>query len=1017
MTTIARTRLRGRFGAALLVCLPLPAFAQTAPKPPATAAGTPANETDEQRKKRIAAESAPKPKEDAITLTPFEVKGDLEDTYEATNTNSVTGTNTALSKTPLDAKVFNRQMMDELGVVDMTEMLSKLAGLGPAVINADDDVRGTLEGDRQDPKSMTMRGLQINNPRRDGFLRSDTTLLDSFDIERVEAIGGSNSLLFGSGDAGGVITSASKRAYLNKRPTISATAMGDSEGSRRYTVDAQAGDAKFAVRMNGVKSDIRNFRPGLRQQSEGIQLTATFQPIRRLQIRGEFRKFERDTIFAQAVTVRTPITLMLPAVDRYGYPIAAGTTRRFDNQNSRYLVGFPETAEFLNGVFDVTKTDSAIGPFHRDAYFNEIKSIVAEATIAEGLALQVRYGQDDRVNDALRASSTSVFSPGATGNLYVDPATGRAGTAWAMNTSMNATPYWTGARGYRAALAYQTDLKRWGRHQLSLFRQDMQSWTNQQPWRFYEVDATGDIIQNRAQIANAESGRNVMPATWIPAFPTSILGGKDWRVQTVQHPNGRIYKFAPQIYSEAVAKTDRNPMGLSGPLAAGDNPAGTVLAGQSTVTGYFHDDIRESSYGVSAFSEWWKGRVDTMVGYRLEEASTFRNNTGVQRGPITYDSLTTGAVIDTPIRGLRVSLNYSTNAKINFDTTRDIFNETLPAGKGESRDIGFKFDLFDRKVSGNFNYYQSEAQNFVGTLGETRDDVDPDGINGRNGGNAFTYSKKSDGFNLTLSSRPLKGWEIRLNIATADGQERQNVILPQFYNDQFNTMMVGGQEVVAIKEGSTSTPLLVPSDRGDPASAPVPLSLAMLRDVNGPYYYAPDRQSGQIGGIARLYMVQTPGVGTNVTGLPIAQHQLGFTSPLGGTVIVREAGERTTRYAERSYSLINRYQFPSDSKLRGLIVGLSTSVQEGFRGYMYNDSLDGNKRKVFYFPDKVLNDFFALYRYQVTRKLRTTIQVNVTNLLDENQVLYLRHKDTGAFRYAQWMNAPRKLAISSSWSY
>ena len=40
---------------------------------------------------------------------------------------------------------------------------------------------------------------------------------------------------------------------------------------------------------------------------------------------------------------------------------------------------------------------------------------------------------------------------------------------------------------------------------------------------------------------------------------------------------------------------------------------------------------------------------------------------------------------------------------------------------------------------------------------------------GRNGGGAYTYSKTSDGVNLTLSSRPVKGWEIRLNIATADG--------------------------------------------------------------------------------------------------------------------------------------------------------------------------------------------------------------------------------------------------------
>ena len=80
------------------------------------------------------------------------------------------------------------------------------------------------------------------------------------------------------------------------------------------------------------------------------------------------------------------------------------------------------------------------------------------------------------------------------------------------------------------------------------------------------------------------------------------------------------------------------------------------------------------------------------------------------------------------------------------------WDEPLPPGKGVSKDVGFKFDLFERRISGNVNYYQSEAQNFTATFGN-RDDVDPNGINGRHGGNAYTYSKKSDGFNLTLVRR------------------------------------------------------------------------------------------------------------------------------------------------------------------------------------------------------------------------------------------------------------------------
>jgi hypothetical protein len=62
---------------------------------------------------------APAAADETVLLSPFEVMADARDTYDATNTNSITGTNTSLNKTPLDARVFNRTMMDELDVVDV----------------------------------------------------------------------------------------------------------------------------------------------------------------------------------------------------------------------------------------------------------------------------------------------------------------------------------------------------------------------------------------------------------------------------------------------------------------------------------------------------------------------------------------------------------------------------------------------------------------------------------------------------------------------------------------------------------------------------------------------------------------------------------------------------------------------------------------------------------------------------------------------------------------------------------
>ena len=953
-------------------------FAQTAPKPAA------------------AADSAAK---EIVTLTPFAVAADATDTYQAMNTNSITGTNTALGKTPLDAKVFNRQLMDEMGVVDMTEMLSKLGGLGSAIISGgNEEVRGDLEGDRQDPKSMTMRGLTINNPRRDGFLRSDTALMDSFDVERVDALGGSNSLLFGSGDAGGVITTNSKRAAVGRPLRGTLAAGGDSEGSRRYTLDVGSGFKYWGWRINAVKGDAKYFRPANRQQNEGLQLATTIRPWQRLEIRGEWRHLTRNTTYPNSGTVRAPLNLLLP------------TGERMDGQSTRYIAAFPNASALTGGVIDVTKADTLFGPYYAFAFKNISKSIVAETTLAEGLALQVRYGHDARVNNALSPTNSTIFAPGGAGNLYADPVTGQVGTSWAFTSGLpQLNPFHTGARGYRAALAYQKDAGRLGRHQASAFLQDMQSWTNQEQWKYYEADASGKVIQNPALITAADSGRINMPAIWLPINTTQIIGGQSWPFSSLVHPNGKTYIAQPVIYPRAVPPTAGNPWGFSGPI--------TAATGASTLPGYYHEETIERSHGVSLFSEWWKGRIDTMAGYRAEEATYLRSTTGLARGPFNYDSLTTGAVVDTPLKGVRVSVNYATNAKINLDATRDIYNQPLPPGKGVSKDIGLKFGLWEDRVSGNFNYYVSQGQNFTATLGATQDDVDPNGINGRNGGGAYTFSKTSNGYNLSLSTRPLRGWEVRVNFTTANGSERSNVVLPQFYNDQFNTTTVNGQTVVGVRAtaGGTVTPLLVRTDPRNPASAQIPLTVAMMKDPSSPYAAQLDPESGQILNADALGLL-TSGVGTGVTGLPLTQHQLGFTSPSGGNLIVRRAGEKTFGYAERSYSLINRYQF-DQGMFRGLVVGLSSSLRDNQRGYMYTDAADANKRKMYYFPDRLLHDLFAVYRFKSVGKLRPTLQLNVSNLLDANQVVYLVRSTNGTLRYAQWLNSPRKLGVTTTVSF
>lgn len=962
--------------AALSVTVAPTVFAQAIATPPA-APGTTA--------------AAPA-KEEALALSPFEVVADATDTYDATNTNSVTGTNTSLNKTPLDARVFNRTMMDELDIVDVASMLSTFGGLGAPIISAGtEDQRGMQEGDTMDYKSMSSRGLTISNPRRDGFLRSDTSLMDSFDVESAEALQGSNSLLFGSGDAGGVININSKRARLRQN-FGKLTTRFDSEGSERFTGDVNAGTKQVALRVNTVKGRERFDRPIISLKPEGIQVAGAIQPYRWLGIYGDYRRFTRDHLRPGNATLRVPTSFRL------------NNGELMDQQLARYVTGLGGSA-LINNFVTMTNQDSLIAAYTRHYYTNAAKGVSVELTPTSDLAFQFRYGHDHRSNNTTAASSSSVFHPDATGNLFRDE-NGVLKHVWAMNTSLNVGPSTQGTRGYKFTGVFHRDLGRWGDHRFNAFYSSQESWVSQFSMRFYEVDASGKVIQSLANITNAESGRNVMPAVWMPAFPESLIGGIRWPATDLIHPNSKKYVLRNQIYEGAVPATAGNPLGLSGAI----NPA----TGQTTAN-YIKDDTNEESLGFSTFSSWWKGRIDTMAGFRFETADTVRISTGVARPPIDYNSTTLGAVFDTPIKGVRAYASYATNAKVNFGADTDIYNNALPIGKGVSREAGLKFSLWDHRLSGNLTYYVSQAQNFTGSLGASRDDVDPDGINGRNGGAGFTYNKTSDGLSAALSMRPRQWWQITLSYTQANGSERSDVKLPILYNDEFNTTTVNGQPVVAVKgTGGALAPLMVRSVPTNATSAQIPLSLAMLRDRTSPYFAVLDSESGRIINASQIAM-DTTGVGTARTGLPISNHQLGFVPP-AGTIIVRQAGESTTGYAEDAFSLINRFQI-REGRFRGTVFGVSTVYQAGIRGYNYTDAADAGKRKIFYYPDELLNNVFAVYSFKFAKRFRVSFQTNVSNVLDEQKVVALPRSTTGATRYFAYQYSPRKISFTTSFSF
>ena len=67
----------------------------------------------------------------AVQLSAFEVSVDPNDTYQALNTTSLTGTNRSLERVPITAEIFNSTMMQDLGTSDVVELLTnRMTGIG-----------------------------------------------------------------------------------------------------------------------------------------------------------------------------------------------------------------------------------------------------------------------------------------------------------------------------------------------------------------------------------------------------------------------------------------------------------------------------------------------------------------------------------------------------------------------------------------------------------------------------------------------------------------------------------------------------------------------------------------------------------------------------------------------------------------------------------------------------------------------------------------------------------------------
>lgn len=214
-------------------------------------------------------------------LTPVTVVAASSRGYGSARTTSATRTDTPLRDAPQSVSVVTQGLIADQGMQGMADVVRYIPGV----------TMGAGEGHRDAP---TIRG---NSTTADFFVdgvRDDAQYLrDVYNVERVEALKGSNAMAFGRGGGGGVINRVSKEAQW--APTRVLTMEGGSYDHLRGTLDVGQGlGANLAVRFNGLYENSGGFRDRFDLERYGINPSLALALGTRTTVRAGYELFSDD---------------------------------------------------------------------------------------------------------------------------------------------------------------------------------------------------------------------------------------------------------------------------------------------------------------------------------------------------------------------------------------------------------------------------------------------------------------------------------------------------------------------------------------------------------------------------------------------------------------------------------------------------------------------------------------------------------------------------------------------------
>lgn len=972
---------------------------------------------------RPAAEAAAKGP--AVTLNPFEVKAEADNSYGALNSNSLTQFNTALNRTPVSADIFTEDFMRDISATSIEEMLNGYgAGAGTVMSNPDSDALSQQPGDRVGNQTIGIRGTGGGAVHRDGFSATGpannfgttaTGISSTFDVERADVVRGPQGLLYGAGGAGGTVNTVSKRAKFGRNEGRASWRV-DQYGSKQGQFDYNVGGDRLALRLSLLDDAQRYRRVFIGYQTKGYYGQLALQlPRFNTVIRLQGQQSINERIIN---TNQENIAFTNTATDpRHNFGLAYMLRNNLTGEiNPATGQPWPRGA-IANGKLTWDNLNSWAGWTASEYVTNRIYTASAETVWTRWLSTQFNVLFNDYLSDRANGGIANLSAPLLNGNPLTD---------WANGATLADTEQPTRRWAVRGAAMLQHEFLRGKLQTQTLLGYDIE-WADSGPtdYSYFLADQNFNVVYNPAIPTNL--GRTPMPRIWW-----SVADGPQKKPLVQPGWVSPRVTFAGQNYVR-MANNPRDPSWVRP-----NNPLGLAqLAGLSGVSGQNNDghhwENRTAGFYASNYTSWFGDRLGTLAGLRTNE--NFKRTPNI-----------TATVAEPWAESTKSNRSYNLGANFRltewlrpYYSVSSTYNTALvnandPLGNaprpstGVGQEAGLKFTTRDGRLSGSIQAFTTDSKDEMINAGTgVRDLVNPTGLNGAHNGPAgaknqwVNLDRTTRGLEVILTASPLPNWRIRLAATSADGRNLTDKRYPMLWNDQFFvkngavTYQNGAPFLVPTTPSVITANIATLNRQTDPATLQgqgtwEPLTVAMMNDKSGPYWAQPADDNGrlQTSNLRRVlqYFVGPNGTAlTGVTGLPLSAIPYFWSDPNGskGETVVAKKGEYTVGYAQYRFVFTNNYSFTGDSPLKGFGIGGTLALGLRNRTFYYNTP--GGGRELYSSPNTWQVNLITSYRRRIGKRFEFATQVNVENLFNHYTLGTLPNNGSG-------FTVPANLAVT-----